>query len=102
MDLRETVARAIPDDLEDRRGIKSELRMVAHESPEIYEEIKQAIADAAIVAVLEGVRNKPLTRERLDRILHYAEAGENTFEIVANAWTAMIDALIAQHKGGTA
>lgn len=49
--LREPIARAILDDLEDRRDIKWPLQHCRYEDEEIYQEIKDAIVDAVFAAV---------------------------------------------------
>jgi NurA-like 5'-3' nuclease len=49
--LRKQVARAVLDDLEDRRGIKWELRAVRRENPAIYAQIEDAIGTLALDAL---------------------------------------------------
>ncbi len=44
-ELRKRIARAILDDLEDRRGIKWELEGVKSRCPDIYAEIEHTLAD---------------------------------------------------------
>lgn len=46
------VARAVLDDLEDRRGIKRELLAVRYDDPEIYAEIERAVAAAACAPIV--------------------------------------------------
>lgn len=51
-ELRRALARAVLDDLEDRRGIKAELLHVRSYDPQTYVEISVAIAHA-IMGVIE-------------------------------------------------
>jgi hypothetical protein len=50
-ELRHAIARAVLDMLEDRRGIKWELRSVRDEHPDTYREIEESLA-AAVMKVL--------------------------------------------------
>lgn len=50
-DLRRAIARAVLDNLEDRRGIKWQLLDLRDDDPETYAEIEETIA-AKVMAVL--------------------------------------------------
>ena len=60
----ERVAKAVLDDLENRRGIQQELEGIKDTDPEVYDEIKDAIGRAAIAAMREPTERMKLAGAR--------------------------------------
>jgi hypothetical protein len=59
-ELRRQIARAVLDDLEDRRGIKWELEGVKESYPETYAEIERVLAEN-VMKVLRAHDREPET-----------------------------------------
>jgi hypothetical protein len=61
-DLRHRLARAVLDDLEDRRGIKWEVEGVKESHPETYAEIERAIAENLMQVIRTPSAPEPVAR----------------------------------------